>query len=119
MFDWILERYPKSILKTWISQCHNPNFGLTTKVRAYKGVGQKGARESHVMLPGVQESVRERTFTLPNELPFWELESRWTPKSLKRNCKGQNPLDQGAPYIIEKILKLSCLKWACVTHLDT
>jgi hypothetical protein len=24
------------------------------------------------MLPGVQKSVRERTLTLPSELPFWE-----------------------------------------------
>ncbi len=70
---------------------------------------KRGARESHVMLPGVQESVREQTFTLPNELPFWELESRWNPKSLKSNCKGQNPLDRGAPYIIEKLLELNCI----------
>jgi hypothetical protein len=29
------------------------------------------------MLPAVQESVKEWTPTLPNELPLWELESRW------------------------------------------
>ncbi len=36
--------------------------------------------ESHFMLLGVWESVREWTSTLPNELPLWELESWWTPK---------------------------------------
>jgi len=39
---------------------------------------KKEAQESHIMLPGVWESVREWTLTLPSELPFWELESRWT-----------------------------------------
>jgi hypothetical protein len=33
-------------------------------------------RESHFMLPGVCESVRKWTPTLPSELPLWELESR-------------------------------------------
>jgi hypothetical protein len=31
--------------------------------------------------------------TLPSELPFWELESQLTPKSLEGNCKGQDSLD--------------------------
>jgi hypothetical protein len=35
----------------------------------------------------------ESYFTLPSELPLWELEPQWTPKSSKNNCKGQNPLD--------------------------
>jgi hypothetical protein len=41
--------------------CHNLNLGLVTKARACKGAGQEWARESHFMLPGVQESVREWT----------------------------------------------------------
>jgi hypothetical protein len=53
--------------------------------------------------------VREWTFTLPSELPLWELESRWTFKSLKNNCKGKNIIG----------LKCRCLKWACLTYLDT
>jgi hypothetical protein len=56
--------------------------------------------------------------TLPNELPLWELESWWTPKSSESNCKGQNPLDWGFPYIIGKILERICLKWACMTQLN-
>jgi len=71
------------------------------------------------MLPGVQKSVREWTFTLPNELPFWELESQWTPKSSKGNCKGKNSLDWKVTYIIEKHLECRYLKWARMTHLDT
>jgi len=63
--------------------------------------------------------VREWTFTLPSELPLWELESWWAPKFSKSNCRGQNPLDWKVPYIVEKFLEHKCLKWACMTHLDT
>jgi hypothetical protein len=59
------------------------------------------------------------TLTLPSELPFWELESQWTSNFSKGDCKGHNSLDWKVLYIIEKILKLRCLKWVLVTHLDT
>jgi hypothetical protein len=62
--------------------------------------------------------MREWTLTLPNELPFWELKSWWTPKFSESNYKGQNPLDWGITYIIENLLERRCLKWARMTHLD-
>jgi hypothetical protein len=65
------------------------------------------------------KSVREWTLTLPNELPLWELESKWTPKSSKCNCRGQNPsVWKKKNYNIRNILKHRCLKWARMTHLD-
>jgi hypothetical protein len=79
---------------------------------------KREARGSHFMFLGVQKSVREWTLTLPSELPFWKLESQWTSKFLKSDCKGQNSLDWNVIYIIEKLLKLKCLKWARMTHLD-
>jgi len=82
--------------------CHNPSLGLATKARVCKGASQEGARESHFMLLGVQESVREWTLTLPNELPFWELESQWTSESLEGDYRGQNSLDWKVPYIIAR-----------------
>jgi hypothetical protein len=82
-----------------------------TKARAYKVVSQEGS-------PGMKESVREWTLTLPKELPLWELESRWTPNCSESDCKGQNPMAQKKFYPIRKILKRRCLKWACITHLD-
>jgi len=90
------------------SFCRNPSLGLVTKARACKVMGQEG-------IPGVKESVREWTLTLPRELPLWEL---WTSKFSKSNCRGQNPLDWRVFYIIRKLLKLRCLKWARMTHLD-
>jgi hypothetical protein len=77
------------------------------------------AWESHFMFPGVQKSVREWTLTLPSELSIWELDSRWTPESSESDCRGQNHLDSKVPYIIENFLKHRCLKWACMTHLET
>jgi L-rhamnose isomerase len=65
------------------------------------------------------ENVKEWTSTLPSELPLWELESRWTPKFLESDCKGQNLLDWGIPYIIENLLGRKCLKCVCMTHLGT
>jgi len=44
------------------------------------------------MLPGMQENVRQGTPTLPNELPFWELESQWTLEFSKGDYRGQNLL---------------------------
>jgi hypothetical protein len=71
------------------------------------------------MLLGVQKSVREWTLTLPSELPFWELESPWTPISSKCDCRGHNSLDWRVTYIIEELFEHRCLKWARMTHLDT
>jgi hypothetical protein len=69
---------------------------------------------------GAQECGRvwEWTLTLSNELPFWELESWWIPKTSESNCKGLNSSPWGVLYIIEKLLKCRCPKWARMTHLD-
>jgi hypothetical protein len=70
------------------------------------------------MLPRVQESVREWTFTLPRQLPLGELESWWTPEILENDYKGQNSFLERVLYIIGKVLKCRCPKWAHVTHWD-
>jgi hypothetical protein len=49
-------------------------LGLRPKQGLARVRAKKKAQESHFMLPGVQESVREWTLTLPRELPPWELE---------------------------------------------
>jgi hypothetical protein len=86
-------------------------LGSWPRQRLMKVQAKNEAQESHFMLPGVWVSVREWTFTLLSELPLWELESWWTPESLKRNYKGQNPLDWRVPYIIQKLLKRRCLNY--------
>jgi hypothetical protein len=39
-----------------------------------------------------------------------------TPESLKRNCTGQNSSPRRVLYIIGKLLKCRCLKWARMAH---
>jgi hypothetical protein len=51
-------------------------LGSWPKERLAKVRVKSEARESHFMLLGVWESVREWTPTFPNGVPFWELESR-------------------------------------------
>jgi hypothetical protein len=99
--------------------CHNPNLGLVTKVRAYKGAGQEGSSGVTSYTPKSAKECEGMNLHTPKELPFWELESRWTSKFLEGNCKGQNPMDWKFLYIIGKLLKRRCLKWARMTHLDT
>jgi hypothetical protein len=100
-------------------KCRNLSLGLATKARTWKGAGQELAWESHFMLLGVQESVRDWIPTLPSELPLWELESQWSLESSKGNFRGQNSLDWRFPYIIGKLLERKCFKWACMIHLGT
>jgi hypothetical protein len=97
--------------------CHNPSFKLETKARAYKGAGQERSLRVTSHIPWNPEI--SWTLTFPSELPFWELESQWALEPSESDCKGQNPLDWNLPYIIEKLLEHRCLKWACMTHLDT
>jgi hypothetical protein len=93
-------------------------LGSRPRQRGCKGVGQEKARESHHILPGVWEDVKEWTLTLPKQLPLWEMKSRWTPETSESNFRGQNSMTCGVLYIIEKLLELRCLKWAHIVHLD-
>jgi hypothetical protein len=55
---------------------HNLSLGLTTKTRGWKVAGQEGDLGVISHVPGSAKSVRAWTFTLPSELPCWELESQ-------------------------------------------
>jgi hypothetical protein len=46
------------------------------------------------------------------------MESRWTPKTSESDCRGQTSMYCGVLYIIGKLLKRKCLKWAHFAHLD-
>jgi hypothetical protein len=82
----------------------NPSLRLTTK-----------AKRSQGRMP---KKVWEWRLTLPNELSFWKLESHGTPEPSERDYRGQNTLHWRVFYIIGKLLKCRCLKWARMMHLD-
>jgi hypothetical protein len=50
------------------------------------------------------------------EMGTWE--SSGTSETSKFDCRGQNTLHRGGLYIIGKLWKCRCCKWACIGHLD-
>jgi hypothetical protein len=91
--------------------CRNPSLGLMTKARACKGASQERG-------PGVWESVGINIHT-----PKWtSIVGSWSlgglPKLQTMIAKGQNPSPYRVFYIIGKLVKLKCPKWAHMTHLD-
>jgi hypothetical protein len=46
------------------------------------------------------------------------MESQWTPETSESDCRGQTSMSCGVLYIIGKLLKRRCLKWARIAHLD-
>jgi hypothetical protein len=66
----------------------------------------------------VEECENEHSHSQMNFHCAWELESRWTLETSESDWKGQNPFPWGIIYIIGKLLKCRCPKWACMTHLD-
>jgi hypothetical protein len=100
-------------------KCHNLSLELTTKARGCKVASQEKDLRVTSHVPGSAKSVREWTLTLPNELHVGSWSPKWILGSSEHNCRGQNPSPQKVLYIIEKLLKHRCLKWACIAHLDS
>jgi hypothetical protein len=98
--------------------CRNPSLGLTTKARGCKVMGQERDPRALHMLSGVQRVWgNEPSHSQVNShVGSWSPER--TPESSKRNFRGQNSLPWRVFYIVEKLLKCRCLKWACIAHLD-
>jgi hypothetical protein len=70
------------------------------------------------MLPGVQRVRGHEPSHSQVNSHVENLSLERTPKSSERDCRGQNSSPRGVLYIIGKLLKCRCLKWARVTHLD-
>jgi hypothetical protein len=123
--------YIEPIVTTQGNYSHGPKVILTTPNVATLALGlwprqglakvwAKSEPESHI--PCSQKCKKVGGNEPPHSQVgshFGVLESWWSLEYLESDCKGQNPLEWNVPYIIEKILKFKCLKWACMTHLDT
>jgi hypothetical protein len=70
------------------------------------------------MFPGVQRVWRNEPSHSQMNSHVRNWSPKWTPKSAKRNCKGQNPFPWRFLCIIRNLLKFRCLKWARIAHLD-
>jgi hypothetical protein len=69
---------------------HNPNLGLITKAKAWKGAGQKCKPRVTFAFLGMWECGKEWIHTLLSGLPFWELESLWNPEFSRKDFSSQN-----------------------------
>jgi hypothetical protein len=100
------------------TMCRNPSLGLATKARGCKIAGLVGDPGAFHMLMGVQRVWgNEPSHSQVNShVGSWSPER--TPESSERDCRGQNSLPQTVLYIIGKLLKCKCLKWARMAHLD-
>jgi hypothetical protein len=76
-----------------------------------KGLGH----EKHMLCHNPTLEEWEDDYHTP-EMGTWE--SVGTPKTLEFDCKGWNTSHWGVLYIIGKILKCKCRKWAPISHLD-
>jgi hypothetical protein len=110
MYSYMRECYWTNCVTT-LASGSRPRQGLA-RVRAKREPG------SHISCSWERRRMWGNEHTLPSELPFWELESRWIFESSESNCRGQNPLDWRVFHIIEKILERKCLKCTHMTHLN-
>jgi hypothetical protein len=117
-------KYPFAFVHLWEwtysspRYCCNPSLGFATKARGCKVAGQVGDPGALHMLSGVQRVWgNEPSHSQVNShVRSWSPER--TPESSEHDCRGQISLPWGVLYIIGKLLKRRCLKWACMAHLD-
>ncbi len=93
-------------------------MGLRLRQEVTRLQAKRKTRESHYMLLGVQKvwGNEPSHFQVNSHCGSWT--PKWTFESSKRDFRGQNPSAWKLLYIIGKILKCRCLKWACIVHLD-
>jgi hypothetical protein len=90
-------------------------LGSWPRAKECKGVGQEGnPRVTSHAFGSVEEceGMNPHTPKWAPTLGVWIPMESWI-------CRGQNLLDWKVFYIIGKLLERKCLKWACMTHLDT
>jgi hypothetical protein len=109
-FAIVLLQHYITYLQQHISYRH-PSLGLATKARACKNVGQEEAWESRAKK---REGMNPHT---PKGTPTLGAGVSVDSQVFKEQLQRLNLLDWGVSYIIGKLLKPKCLKWACMTHL--
>jgi hypothetical protein len=107
------------------SWCYYCQFSVATLVlgsRPRQGVARLWAkretRESLHMLPGVQKvwGNEPSHSQMNSHVGSWSLER--TREFSEHDCRCQNSSSRSVFYIIGKLLKCTCLKWAHIAHLD-
>jgi hypothetical protein len=106
-FGWSLVLFPTRL---WLLS--RPRQGVA-RLRA-----KRETRESLHMLPGMQRVWGNEPSHSQVNSHVGSLSPERTPKFSKRNCMAQDSLPRSVLYILGKLLKFRCLKWARIARLD-
>jgi hypothetical protein len=115
VIGWIITNHSL----TWTTNDGTLALGLRARQGGLQGCGPiRETQESFHMLPGVQRvwGHEPSHSQLNSHVRSWS--PKRSPKLSERNFKGQNSSLRSVLYIIGKLLKLKCLKWARIAHLD-
>jgi len=74
---------------------------------------------SHTHTPKSARECERMSPHTPKWTPLWDSKSLWNFEFSNSDLRGQNSLDWKIPCTIGIFLKLKCLKWAFMTHLNT
>jgi hypothetical protein len=100
--------------------CHNLNLGLATKAKAWKGACQKGSPGVTSHVPGSVKKCEGLNLHIPKWAPTLGVGISMDSRIFRKWFQGSKPIRlRSSLYPWKKILECRCLKWACVTHLDT
>jgi hypothetical protein len=107
-----------SVLRSEFAIVTTLNLGLQPRQGLARLWAKKEAKKSHLMLPRVQKNVKSETSHSQVNSHCVSWSPKWTSEFSEGNGKGQNPLVWRFFYIIGSLLKMKCLKWVSMTHLD-
>jgi hypothetical protein len=97
-----------------VQKCRDPSLRLATKARGCKVTSQREANSHAACSWECKRVCGNRPSHSQRNSHF----GSWSPTFSKHDFRGQNPSHWKVIYIIGNILKLRCLKSACMTHLD-
>jgi hypothetical protein len=98
--------------------CHNLSLGFVPKQRLTK-VWAKNEPRNHISCSRSAKKCEGMNPHTPKWTPTLGIGIPMGSEFLEGDCRGQNSLNWKVIYIIEKLLKRKCLKWACMTNLGS
>ncbi len=93
-------------------------LGLRPRQGVARLQAKRETRGSHHMLLRMQRVWRNEPSPSQVSSHYGSWSPKWTLEFSKRDWKGWNPSVGKKNYIIGKLLKLRCLKWVRIAHLD-
>jgi hypothetical protein len=99
--------------------CRNPNLGLMTKARVYKGAGQEWSLGITFHAPGSVGKFEGMNLHTPKWALTLGVKVLMDSQIFRERLQESKFMYWRVHYIIGKFLELKCFKWARMTHLGT